>query len=299
MLKVLLFGSESDFTSIVLKGLVAAGVPVSAVAIHRAHRRRCTPHPGEVPVLHAGDVGTVAYTHGIPLIALDAMSDERALEEAARLRSDVLAIACFPRVLGERWLALTPRGAFNLHPSRLPAYRGPSPLFWQFRYGEERMGITLHRAIAAVDAGPVVGADEIPVAAGASASEVNAALARRGAALLAGAVWHGEAGTLCESVQDEARATWFGWPDQDAFRIPTSWTAERAFRFMRGTGEWGRAFAIEAAAGTLAAERALDFEAQGGHEGKVRRDRRVATVGFASGTLRVSCSVVSGHRPHR
>ena len=28
-----------------------------------------------------------------------------------------------------------PGGVINLHPSRLPAYRGPDPLFWQFRDG--------------------------------------------------------------------------------------------------------------------------------------------------------------------
>ena len=287
MLKVLLFGSESDFTSIVLQGLVAAGVSVGAVGILGARRPHLAPGPAELRVVQAGDVGTVASTHGIPLLALDPLSEDGALEAAARIRPDLLVTACFPRVLGERWLTLAPLGAFNLHPSRLPAYRGPSPLFWQFRNGEERMGITLHRAVTAVDAGPVLEIDEMPIAAGASAGEVNAALARRGAALLARAVRHAETGALSESGQDEARATWFGWPDESAFRIPTSWTAERAFRFMRGVAEWGRPFSIEAGDGTLRAESALDFGTQDGHEGRVRRDGRVATVGFASGTLRV------------
>lgn len=287
MLKVLLFGSESDFTSIVLQGLVAAGVSVSAVAIHRSRGRSGAQRPGELPLVHAGEVGAVAAVHGMALLALDALPEEGALEEAARLRPDLLAIACFPRILGERWLTLAPHGALNLHPSRLPAYRGPSPLFWQFRNGEERMGVTLHRAVAAVDAGPVLEIDEMPVAAGVSASEVNAALARRGAALLVRAMRRFGSGARRESAQDEARATWFGWPDESAFRIPTTWTAERAFRFMRGVAEWGRPFSIEAGGETLVAESALDFEVQGGQEGSVRREGRVTTVGFASGTLRV------------
>lgn len=295
MLKVLLFGSESDFTSIVLQRLVAAGVSIGAVAIHRA--RRSVHRSWELPVVRAGDVGAVASAHGIPLLALDAMSEERALDEAVRLRPDILAIACFPRILGENWLKLAPHGAFNLHPSRLPAYRGPSPLFWQFRNGEERTGITLHRAIAAVDAGPVLEIDEMPIAAGVSASEVNAALAGRGAALLARAVGQAETGELRERGQDEARATWFGWPDKSAFRIPTSWTAERAFRFMRGVAEWGRPFSIEAADETLKVEGALDFRVRGACEGSVRRDGRVATVGFASGTLRMRACVGTGSVP--
>ncbi len=287
MLKLLLLGSESEFTSIVLQGLVAAGVSVSAVAIHRSRGRSGAQRPGELPLVHAGEVGAVAAVHGIALMALDALPEEGALEEAARLRPDLLAIACFPRILGERWLTLAPHGALNLHPSRLPAYRGPSPLFWQFRNGEERVGVTLHRAVAEVDAGPVLEIDEMPVAAGVSASEVNAALARRGATLLVRAVRRFGSGAPRESAQDETRATWFGWPDESAFRIPTTWTAERAFRFMRGVAEWGRPFSIEAGDETLRAESALDFEAQGGQQDRVRREGRVATIGFASGTLRV------------
>ncbi len=297
MLKVLLFGSESDFTSIVLQGLVAARVSVGAVGILGARRPHLAPGPAELRVVQAGDVGTVASTHGIPLLALDALSEDGALGAAARHRPDLLVTACFPRILGERWLTLAPHGAFNLHPSRLPAYRGPSPLFWQFRNGEERVGITLHRAVAAVDAGPMLEIDEVPVSAGVSASEVNAALARRGAALLARAVGQVQTGALSESGQDEARATWFGWPDESAFRIPTSWTAERAFRFMRGVAEWGRPFFIETGGETLVAECALDFEAQGGRPGGVWREGRVATVGFASGTLRVRVCAGTGSVP--
>ena len=287
MLKVLLLGSESAFTAIVLEGLVSAGLRVGAVAIHGAARPRPAPAPRELPVAQAGDAGSIARAHGIPLMAFHRLSEEGTLEEAARLRPDLLVTACFPCILCKRWLTLAPRGAFNLHPSRLPAYRGPSPLFWQFRNGEERMGITLHRALAAVDAGPVVETDEMPVAAGVSASEVNAALARRGAALLVRAVRRFGSGAPRESAQDETRATWFGWPDESAFRIPTTWTAEHAFRFMRGVAEWGRPFSIEAGGGTLKAERALDFRTREGCEGRVRREGRVATIGFASGTLRV------------
>ena len=285
-LDVVVLGSPSAFTSLLVQDLVAAGVRVGAVVLHRPRRRRAGPHPEAVPVVSAAHVETIASAHRIPIIGLDEMSEERALDTASRCAPDLVVIACFPRILGERWLALAPHGAFNLHPSRLPAYRGPSPLFWQFRHGERRMGITVHRANAVLDAGPVVAAGDVAVAPGASAGEVSAALVRRGAALLVDAMARIEAGTLREHPQDEARASCFGRPDDDAFRIPCSWPAERAFRFMRGTREWGRAFTIETGKEALVVERALDFEARGGREGRVRREKRVVVVGFAAGTLR-------------
>ena len=294
MPKVLLLGSRSDFTGIALEGLLAAEVPVCAVALRG---NPCLPaHTGEIPVLHSGDLGAMADANGIPLVSLDARSEEEAREAAARHAPDLMAIACYPRILGEDWLNVAPLGAFNLHPSLLPAYRGPSPLFWQFRNGERRMGMTLHRASAAVDAGPVVATAEVPVASGESASEVLAVLVRRGAVLLVEALDRIEAGSLREDAQDEARASWYGWPDTDAFRIPTSWSAERAFRFMRGVREWGRVFIVETHDGIVEVERALDFEERGAVEGRVRREKRTAIIGFAAGALRVRCAPASRRR---
>ena len=296
MLKVLLVGSPGTFTSIVLRELLSAGVPVGATALWRRRSPRRLPETRALSVSRADDVDAIAAARGIPLIDFDEESEASALAAVARRNPDLLALACCPRILDERWLALAPRGAFNLHPSLLPAYRGPSPLFWQFRCGEKRMGITLHRASAEVDAGPVVSSASVTVAPGASAGEVQALLVRKGASLLVDALQPIEARTLTEASQDETRASWFGWPDAAAFRVPTSWTAERAFRFMRGVREWGRAFTVECRDDTLLVEGALGFESRGGREGVVRREGRVATIGFSTGSLRVHCSLTSGRR---
>ena len=294
MLKVLLVGSPSAFTSIVLRELISAGVPIVGTALHLGRPPGSSRGTGTLPVSRADDVEAVAAARGIPVIDLGGASEANALAAAARHAPDLLAVACYPKILDERWLTLAPCGTFNLHPSLLPAYRGPSPLFWQFRYGEKRMGITLHRVSAAVDAGPVVSTASVAVAPGASAGEVQALLVRKGTSLLVDALQPIEAGTLTETPQDETRASWFGWPDDDAFRVPTSWTAERAFRFVQGVRGWGRVFTVEARHETLIVEGALDFEAQEGVEGAVRRENRMATIGFAAGTLRARCSPASG-----
>ena len=298
MAKVLVFGTASAFTAVVVQALLGAGVPIAALALHGGVPPRRVPPaaggrpatggqpPAAIPVASGGDLCGIAAAHRLPVVPLDGSGEEQVRETLRRGAADVGVIACFPRVLSASWLALAPRGVFNLHPSRLPAYRGPSPLFWQFRNGERRMGVTLHRATAAPDAGPVVAVDEVAVAAGAAAAEVGAALARRGAALLVDAVRRIDAGTLVERAQDERRASWFGPPDDDAFRIPCTWPAERAFRFMRGVRDWGRAFTVETGEASLVVERALDFERTGARAGTLRREGRVLRIGFAQGTLR-------------
>lgn len=52
-------------------------------------------------------------------------------------------------------LQLAPAGAFNLHGSLLPKYRGRAPLNWVLVNGETETGVTLHRMVKRADAGPL------------------------------------------------------------------------------------------------------------------------------------------------
>ncbi|WP_158798403.1 methionyl-tRNA formyltransferase [Pedobacter sp. L105] len=53
-------------------------------------------------------------------------------------------------------------GFYNIHFSLLPAYRGPDPIFWQLKNGEQTGGISIHKVNAGFDAGEVVAQQEIP-----------------------------------------------------------------------------------------------------------------------------------------
>jgi methionyl-tRNA formyltransferase len=45
---------------------------------------------------------------------------------------------------------------FNIHPGKLPQYRGPNPVFWQLKNGEATLGITIHFINGLYDAGDIV-----------------------------------------------------------------------------------------------------------------------------------------------
>lgn len=49
-----------------------------------------------------------------------------------------------------------PTPLFNIHYGPLPAYRGPIPLFWQLKRGENKLGLCIHRLSQKFDDGPVV-----------------------------------------------------------------------------------------------------------------------------------------------
>ena len=54
-------------------------------------------------------------------------------------------------------------GAFNLHGSLLPAYRGRCPVNWVIINGEKQTGVTLHYMIDKPDAGDIVGQKEVAI----------------------------------------------------------------------------------------------------------------------------------------
>ena len=56
-------------------------------------------------------------------------------------------------MIGEELLAIPPLGAYNLHGSLLPAYRGRCPVNWVLVNGEPRTGVTLHHMVKKADAG--------------------------------------------------------------------------------------------------------------------------------------------------
>lgn len=68
----------------------------------------------------------------------------------------LLVVADYRYVLPGEILRLPALGGVNLHPSLLPKYRGRAPLNWAILRGEHELGLTAHRMVAAVDAGPIL-----------------------------------------------------------------------------------------------------------------------------------------------
>jgi methionyl-tRNA formyltransferase len=260
--KILMLGSDSAFSGSVLRSMLRAGTEVCGFVVHEA-----TPPStafeslgGDIPVVVTGTGPAVASEGGVPLIHLGSARDDDVLDRVRRLEPDFLLVACFPMVIGGSWLTVAKQMCLNVHPSVLPSYRGPTPLFWQFREGESETGVTLHIVEQDVDAGDIVAQSVMPLSVGARFSEINAKLAETGAALMVDLLQRMSAGiAVPRTVQDEVLASRQSFPKEKDFRFDTHFTAERAFRFMRGTQEWGVPFEVDAGDAVLVLERALDY----------------------------------------
>jgi methionyl-tRNA formyltransferase len=81
----------------------------------------------------------------------------------ASVRPDLVVCMGFPWKVPAAALAVPRLGWLNGHPSLLPRHRGPVPVAWAIRDGDEEFGITFHRMDAELDTGPIFAQQALPV----------------------------------------------------------------------------------------------------------------------------------------
>ncbi len=72
------------------------------------------------------------------------------------VRPDLVVCTGFPWKIPASALAVPPLGWINGHPSLLPRHRGPVPVAWSIRSGDEEIGLTFHRMDAELDTGAIL-----------------------------------------------------------------------------------------------------------------------------------------------
>jgi peptidoglycan/xylan/chitin deacetylase (PgdA/CDA1 family) len=100
---------------------------------------------------------------GVPVHTVDDFKSRECHRLVAELRPDVIVI-CGTPILPESLLSIARECAVNIHTSLLPHYRGGGSLFWPLFFRDyDKVGYTIHKAVAAVDAGPYLHQEAVPV----------------------------------------------------------------------------------------------------------------------------------------
>jgi methionyl-tRNA formyltransferase len=141
----LAFAGTSDFAATILRGLIASDHEVELV-ISQPDRRR-----GRGRKLLKPPVAEFALAAGLPLLQPDRIG-QVAKEIAAQ---DALVVAAYGQILRANTLYAAPLGAWNVHASLLPAYRGAAPIERAIMAGEIETGVSIIRMDEGLDTGPI------------------------------------------------------------------------------------------------------------------------------------------------
>lgn len=169
----------------------------------------------------------------VPHVAAKGLNTSDLCRLVATHRADLLLSVGYPKILPPPVLHAPSHGALNVHPSLLPRYRGPSPVFWQVARGETRSGVTVHRMTPGPDEGPILSQVETGIGAEETAGALFLRLARLAARLVLETLDRLEAGALAERPQDSAAASYHRrFRDEDAL-LNWSRPAEDLARLVR------------------------------------------------------------------
>jgi len=238
LLKILYIGSSGPLSFIPLRTLLDSGQSVTAIALEADNKPALEYQRIPVMIGNEGSIAPLARLHNIPVIKLSGPWS-RSLGEIGKYSPDIIVVSCFARKLPDPVLSIPAMGCFNLHPSLLPAYRGPTPLFWQFRAGVEEFGITLHRMSSQLDAGDIVAQTTMTMPNGVSGQRASVLLAEAGSELLVQTLSNFRRDGLIGSPQDEGYASYQGFPSPSDYAVSATWSAKRLYNFICATRDRG------------------------------------------------------------
>lgn len=174
-----------------------------------------------------------AQKHKVPVFAPENVNTPEWRERIATLKPDLILSVYYRNMIGTKILEMAPLGAFNMHGSLLPKYRGRAPINWAVLHGEPRIGMTLHRMVKSADAGAIVDQEGVSLSPRDTAEIAfrkvlpcaRQVLARQIDALLAGQAH--------ETPQDDSQATYCGGRKPEDGRIDWKQTSFQIFNLIR------------------------------------------------------------------
>jgi methionyl-tRNA formyltransferase len=217
------FAGTPVFAATILRGLISSdhevGLVISQPDPRSGRGRKTTPTP----------VAELAQTSGLRLL------QPARISEAATAISehDALVVAAYGQILPPNTLHAASEGAWNVHASLLPKYRGAAPIERAIMNGERQTGVTIMRMDEGLDTGPIALQRTLEILPEMTGGELAGLLARIGNEAIVEVLSSIEAGTVTLTEQDDTQATYAPKLEGEDLRIRWDRGAEEVRDLVR------------------------------------------------------------------
>ncbi|OPY82475.1 MAG: Bifunctional polymyxin resistance protein ArnA [Smithella sp. PtaU1.Bin162] len=219
-----------------LEALAGQGYDIAAVFTHEDDlRENCW----------FGSVKEWARQRNLPVYTPEEINSSCWVEKIKEFNPDIIFSFYYRKMIAGEILAIPRAGAFNLHGSLLPHYRGRCPVNWVLINGEEKTGVTLHFMIDKPDAGDIVGQKEVAIDFTDTAKTLYGKLCLAATSLLDDLLPEIKKGKIARRKQNLSEGSYYGGRKPEDGRIDWSKPASEIYNLIRAvTDPYPGAFAL-------------------------------------------------------
>ncbi|MEM7461205.1 MAG: methionyl-tRNA formyltransferase [Pseudomonadota bacterium] len=224
----IIFMGTPDFSVPVLMALIGHGHEIVAVYSQ-------PPRPaGRGMELRKSPVHQKAEEFGIPVFTPGSLKHADEQEVFAGLDADLAVVVAYGLILPPEILQAPDLGAYNVHASVLPRWRGAAPIQRAIMAGDHQSGVAIMKMDEGLDTGPVAMTETVPIGPDMNAGQLHDALSTLGADLMVRAVSALERGTLALTPQPETGVTYADKISKSETRIDWNQPAAAVHDHVRG-----------------------------------------------------------------
>ena len=255
-LRIVYFGSSGDLSLEPLKALLKSPHEILAVIVTESTSNRFQIRL--IPIDQEDNIESIALKHDIQILKFNHDLDVLKAD-IEFLSADLIVTSCFSQKIPESILSIPKIASINLHPSLLPLYRGPDPLFWQIRDGVKETGVTIHLMDNNFDSGNIVAQQRFDVEPSLKMLDLKKKMALESAKLLINTL--NDTCFYIESSKPQStnKLSYQSFPEITDFTILDSWNAKRVFDFMKATDGFTRYYPIQIEGKPYRLLRAIEF----------------------------------------
>jgi methionyl-tRNA formyltransferase len=188
-------------------------------------------------------VKQVAERHTLAIFQPPDLGGSAFADQIRHLCPDLIVVVAF-RILPKAIFSIPRLGAFNLHASLLPKYRGAAPINWALMRGEEETGVTTFLLQENVDTGNILLQARVAIQDFDDAGTLHDTLAKVGAEIVLHSVRLLETGKANPRAQVDSDASLAPKIRKDDCRIRWDQTARDIHNRIRGLSPSPTAFSV-------------------------------------------------------
>jgi len=181
-----------------------------------------------------GSVMDVCTRRNILAITPQDPNTQECIDRIRSLAPDFIFSFYYRHMLSKEILAIPRYGAYNLHGSLLPRYRGRCPVNWVIIKGEKETGVSLHEMEEKPDAGPIVSQVAVPIDMEDTALTLFGKLEKAAGRLLDECLPAMASGIFQKTPQDLRQGSYFGGRKPADGKIDWQARAVNVYNLIRG-----------------------------------------------------------------